>query len=143
MKVERNVPLQAHNSFGIVAKARALVRVRSEADVQALLSDPQLREVKNLHDFAGMLVFDKWTCNTNGRQTIFFRETRGASRGQKPVRRAARSVGDHHARLTGTRRTFDYIRPESGRFPWTTCLAVQVDAPAKGHREPELDSQEV
>ncbi len=40
------------------------------------LPDEQLREVKNLHDFAGMLVFDKWTCNTNGRQTVFFRETR-------------------------------------------------------------------
>jgi hypothetical protein len=41
------------------------------------LPDEQLRGVENLHDFAGMLVFDKWTCNTNGRQTIFFRaETR-------------------------------------------------------------------
>jgi len=37
------------------------------------LPDEQLREVWNLHDFAGMLVFDKWTCNTNGRQTVFFR----------------------------------------------------------------------
>jgi hypothetical protein len=36
------------------------------------LPDEQLREVENLHDFAGMLVFDKWTCNTNGRQTVFF-----------------------------------------------------------------------
>ena len=27
--------------------------------------------MENLHDFAGMLVFDKWTCNTNGRQTLF------------------------------------------------------------------------
>ena len=43
------------------------------------LPDPQLREVKNLHEFAGMLVFDKWTCNTNGRQTIFFREMRRAA----------------------------------------------------------------
>jgi hypothetical protein len=40
------------------------------------LPDEQLRSVENLHDFAGMLVFDKWTCNTNGRQTLFFRETR-------------------------------------------------------------------
>src|SRR5208282_2950642 len=40
------------------------------------LPDEQLRAVENLHDFAGMLVFDKWTCNTNGRQTLFFRETR-------------------------------------------------------------------
>jgi hypothetical protein len=38
------------------------------------LPDEQLRTVENLYDFAGMLVFDKWTCNTNGRQTIFFRE---------------------------------------------------------------------
>ena len=40
------------------------------------LPDEQLRQVANLHDFAGMLVFDKWTCNTNGRQTLFL---------QKPV----------------------------------------------------------
>lgn len=40
MIVEQNVPLQAHNSFGIVAKARELVRVRSEEDVRALLADP-------------------------------------------------------------------------------------------------------
>jgi hypothetical protein len=38
------------------------------------LPDEQLREVENLHDFAGMLVFDKWTCNTNGRQTVFFND---------------------------------------------------------------------
>ena len=37
------------------------------------LPDEKLREVDNLHDFAGMLVFDKWTCNTNGRQTCFLR----------------------------------------------------------------------
>jgi len=40
------------------------------------LPDEQLRTVENLHDFAGMLVFDKWTCNTNGRQTLFYREER-------------------------------------------------------------------
>jgi len=45
------------------------------------LPDEQLRGVANLHDFAGMLVFDKWTCNTNGRQTLFFREPR-----ERPLR---------------------------------------------------------
>jgi UDP-N-acetylmuramate dehydrogenase len=40
MFVEQNVPLQAHNSFGIVAKARELVRLRSPQDVRALLADP-------------------------------------------------------------------------------------------------------
>ena len=47
------------------------------------LPDEQLRQVANLHDFAGMLVFDKWTCNTNGRQTLFFQE---ALRGAPPAR---------------------------------------------------------
>jgi hypothetical protein len=41
------------------------------------LPDEQLRGVVNLHTFAGMLVFDKWTCNTNGRQTVFFRKLPG------------------------------------------------------------------
>ncbi len=39
---ERNVPLQACNTFGIVAKAFSLVRVRGESDVQAVLADPGL-----------------------------------------------------------------------------------------------------
>jgi hypothetical protein len=38
------------------------------------LPDEQLRQVENIHAFAGMLAFDKWTCNTNGRQTVFFSE---------------------------------------------------------------------
>ena len=44
MLVEPNYPLQAHNSFGISAKALQLVHVRSEADVQAVLADATLRE---------------------------------------------------------------------------------------------------
>ncbi len=49
------------------------------------LPDEQLRRVENLHDFAGMLVFDKWTCNTNGRQTLFFQEMREATDGSLPA----------------------------------------------------------
>jgi hypothetical protein len=45
------------------------------------LPDEQLRQVANLHDFAGMLVFDKWTCNTNGRQTLFFQDADWDTRG--------------------------------------------------------------
>jgi len=41
--------------------------------VYDFLPDEQLREVENLADFAGALAFDKWTCNTNGRQAIFLR----------------------------------------------------------------------
>jgi hypothetical protein len=48
------------------------------------LPDTQLREVENLGDFAGMLVFDKWTCNTNGRQTVFFQSLRGGAESPEP-----------------------------------------------------------
>jgi hypothetical protein len=44
-----------------------------ELTMHDFLPDEQLREVENLGDFAGMLVYDKWTCNTNGRQAIFLR----------------------------------------------------------------------
>lgn len=44
MLVEKNVPLQCYNSFGIVAKALSLVRLQSEADVAAVLTDPGLKE---------------------------------------------------------------------------------------------------
>lgn len=42
MFVVRNVPLQPLNSFGIAARATALVRVRGEADVRAVLADAEL-----------------------------------------------------------------------------------------------------
>lgn len=45
----------------------------AETVVYDFLPAEQLLEVSNLQDFCGMLVFDKWTCNTNGRQAIFFR----------------------------------------------------------------------
>jgi HipA-like kinase len=54
--------------------------------VHDFLPDEQLRTVRNLSDFLGVLVFDKWTCNTNGRQAIFFREP-----------------GDHASRAAGPR----------------------------------------
>ncbi|WP_342618427.1 UDP-N-acetylmuramate dehydrogenase [Rhodoferax sp. GW822-FHT02A01] len=42
MLVEKNVPLQAFNTFHIVAKAHSLIRIRSEEDVRAVLADPDL-----------------------------------------------------------------------------------------------------
>ncbi|MBK6594999.1 MAG: UDP-N-acetylmuramate dehydrogenase [Burkholderiales bacterium] len=41
MLVEKNVPLQPFNTFHIVAKAQTLVRIASEADVLALLANPE------------------------------------------------------------------------------------------------------
>jgi hypothetical protein len=47
--------------------------------VHDFLPDEQLCSVQNLPDFLGIFVFDKWTCNTNGRQAIFFREPEGGA----------------------------------------------------------------
>jgi UDP-N-acetylmuramate dehydrogenase len=41
MLVEKNTPLQPFNTFRIVARAQALARVTGEADVLALLADPE------------------------------------------------------------------------------------------------------
>ena len=40
------------------------------------LPEPQLEEVRNLAEFPGMLVIDKWTGNCNGRQAVFVRKPR-------------------------------------------------------------------
>jgi hypothetical protein len=56
----------------------------AQRQVFDFLPDEQLNQVENLADFAGTLVFDKWTCNTNGRQAIFFLEP-GRSRYQAMI----------------------------------------------------------
>ena len=40
------------------------------------LPEPQMEEVRNLAEFAGMLAVDKWTGNCNGRQAVFERKPR-------------------------------------------------------------------
>jgi UDP-N-acetylmuramate dehydrogenase len=41
MLVEKNVPLQPFNTFHIVARAHALVRIASEADIRELMAHPE------------------------------------------------------------------------------------------------------
>ncbi len=47
--------------------------------VHDFLPDEELAAVRNFSDFLGIFVFDKWTCNTNGRQAIFYRDPDEAS----------------------------------------------------------------
>ena len=47
--------------------------------VYDFLPDSLLDSVANRQTFCGMLVFDKWTCNCDSRQTIFFRPPDGSS----------------------------------------------------------------
>ncbi|HET6930257.1 MAG TPA: HipA family kinase [Candidatus Acidoferrum sp.] len=88
------------------------------------LPDEKLPAVENLHEFAGMLVFDKWVCNTNGRQTVFFEEperTSGATAatagpGQPEVARGT---------LPGGEGTGDAVRREAARG--RTYRTVMID----------------
>ena len=43
MLVEKNIPLQPFNTFGIVAKALSLIRLQNEADIDAVLADSALK----------------------------------------------------------------------------------------------------
>lgn len=45
MMVEHNQSLQSYNSFGILARAQAMVRVRHEDDLRQALRDPELKEL--------------------------------------------------------------------------------------------------
>jgi hypothetical protein len=95
------------------------------------LPDEKLREVANLHDFAGMLVFDKWTCNTNGRQTLFFEEK---SRGEAPGRSLrsdlpAGEVRSHSAGETG--HTYRTVMIDQG-FCFNAGEWNFPDAPLRG-----------
>jgi hypothetical protein len=44
--------------------------------VMDYLPEEMLAAVRNLHEFAGMLVLDKWTGNSNGRQAVFSKRPR-------------------------------------------------------------------
>ncbi|MGA7189497.1 MAG: HipA family kinase [Candidatus Acidiferrales bacterium] len=64
----------------------------AETVVYDFLPDEQLRQAPNIADFCGMLVFDKWTCNTNGRQAIFYRDSGSAGATSDPARYSAEMI---------------------------------------------------
>ena len=66
--------------------------------VHDFLPDEQLRAVRNLADFLGVLVFDKWTCNTNGRQAIYFRDPGGDADAADSIQGAS-TAGDYVAMM--------------------------------------------
>jgi hypothetical protein len=68
---ERARPYQAGLQFG-----SRFVGGLMPGQVVDYLPEPQLDEVRNLAEFAGMLALDKWTGNCNGRQAVFERRPR-------------------------------------------------------------------
>jgi hypothetical protein len=65
----RNIPCQGGLCFG----SQYATDPRRGA-VYDFLTEDQCYGVENIRDFAGMLVFDLWTCNTDGRQVVFSRK---------------------------------------------------------------------
>ncbi len=47
-----------------------------QGQVYDYLPESMLTNVRNLRDFAGVLAFDKWTCNADGRQAAFWKKGR-------------------------------------------------------------------
>ena len=97
-----------------------------EGQVFDYLAPEMLDRVRNLETFAGMLVVDKWTCNSNGRQAAFWR------------------------RLTERKYTVSFIKGtvstrENGRFPTfrcgvfiaaTRCIRIFAGGIRSGHGSP-------
>jgi hypothetical protein len=50
--------------------------MRGAAEVFDFLPETMLERVRNVETFAGILAFDKWTCNANGRQATFWKVPR-------------------------------------------------------------------
>ena len=63
-----------HVKHGLALAARFVIE-RLEGPAFNYLPASALDRVPNLNAFAGMLAFDKWTCNTNGRQAVFWKKT--------------------------------------------------------------------
>jgi hypothetical protein len=47
-----------------------------QGEVRDYLPETMIGRVRDLHTFAGILAFDKWTCNADGRQVAFWKRPR-------------------------------------------------------------------
>ncbi len=96
--------------------------------------DNQLFKVRNLRDFVGMVVFDKWTCNTDGRQTIFYREQTGSPYRTVMIDQGGCFNGDRwsfpDASLYGLycrRVVYEHVSGMDNFEPWLTKLESEIN----------------
>lgn len=64
----RHLPVASGTQFGSRLPCRD-----HRAPIYDYLPEASLEQIENLADFAGMLCFDKWTCNCDGRQVVYCR----------------------------------------------------------------------
>jgi hypothetical protein len=91
-------------------------------------------DLENISDFCGMLVFDKWTCNTDGRQAVFFRK-----RQNSPFRAVMIDQGfcfngpawDFHdaplRSLYHSHLAYEQVRGMDDFEPWLTRLETEIN----------------
>jgi hypothetical protein len=68
----QSVPFTSGLSFG----SRFITEPEKLATIVDYLPEGDFGKVANLSDFARILVLDKWTCNSDGRQCVFHRPPR-------------------------------------------------------------------
>jgi hypothetical protein len=107
----------------------------SETVVYDFLPEEQLCQVLNLDAFCGILVFDKWCCNTNGRQAIFFRSgSKARYRAQMIDHGFCFNAGEWNfpdAPLRGLyprHRVYDHVRGLESFEPWISRIEKLEEA---------------
>ena len=120
----------------------------AETAVSDFLPEELLQGVANLDDFWGILAFDKWTCNTNGRQAIFFR-----GGGEERYRAVMIDQGfcfnacewdfpDGPLRgIYARHRVYEAVRGIESFEPWLTRLETRMDDAALGEIAGEIPAE--
>jgi len=104
------------------------------ATVWDFIPSEEITSVTNLKDFLGMLVFDKWTCNTDCRQTIFHRAKAGGRYRAAMIDQGFCFNGSDwnfpDAPLRGLyahRVVYEHVRGLDDFEPWLEKLESQID----------------
>jgi hypothetical protein len=100
----RTIPCAAGLQFG----SRYVVQP-FEGQVLDWLPQSLIAEIRNVRAFAGMLALDKWTCNADGRQAVFYRRSR--------ERKYSTAFIDHGYCFNAGEWTFP-DSPLRGTYPW-------------------------
>jgi HipA-like protein len=98
------------------------------------LPDKQLSAVGNLRDFVGMAVFDIWTSNLDGRQTIFYRPEVGGPYTTEMIDQGFCFGGIEWNFLCAPRRVlyarkavYESVRDIEDFEPWLTKLETEIN----------------
>ena len=92
----------------------------TEGEVYDYLPEAMIGRVRNLSSFAGILAFDKWTCNADGRQAAFWK--RGGERKFTAGRGSFGILESSREGMQGDRRVWQHL----------PCVIVQHAFPGAG-----------